>query len=51
VKCVLSQIKHSLATTKSSVPPLPWHILQAGQIVGQRFVVRSMFVLLFWPAE
>jgi hypothetical protein len=32
-----SSIMHWLATPTSSFPPLPQHILQAGQIVGQRF--------------
>ena len=37
MKWASSQIGHWLATPTSSMPPLPYNILQAGQNVGQMF--------------
>lgn len=39
-ECVLSQIRHWVATFTKSVPSLPQHIMQAGQSVGHRFCGR-----------
>lgn len=35
--CALSETLYWLPSPTSFAPPLPKHILQAGQIVGQRF--------------
>ena len=37
VEWALCQVRHWLVAPPSSVWPFPQHILQAGQIIGQRF--------------
>lgn len=48
----LSQIRHQLVILTRFALPSFQHIFQAGQIIDQGFVVKSMFTFLFWqPTE